>query len=742
MLTRQSKWLRSLSGALVLTFALGGCGPGGAPAREPEARGSALTMAPRPGSRLAVLVPDGLDQADPRARVWADAAAEEGLQLAFLTDAEFLELGPSSSAATYRGIILPDQIHQHASDALITALTAYADAGGWLMLVYDFGALLPDVDLFPASGPSRLSALAGVEYVFYAARYPLGDIVGNGPVSGATSTLRQLQIPPGKSGVDPAVTCQNDPRLTGASVTLAADAVASPGLRQVTAADPGSLKNYRHASKFEVQTADGRSARQVAAAPSAAGAKPTRPPSYQEDPAAVQAISGYAYGALTYPTYLTGPASPYGAANGFDRVLLTTSFGRADPASDAGVAGVAAAQRRQGSGGVLFVNLSLGYLKGETDAMLMHGFLRYFGATLLGMPRLSDHPKAIGGLVFNWHVDAAEALAPMAALDSAGVWGQGPFSIHLTTGPDTVTEGDGLGLNVSGDPVAQQWITYFLGQGHQVGSHGGWDHDIYGLGVTEQNRDVVAAGTFTFLDLLRLNKQDLEAVTGPERPVVEYSSPEGNNPHWAMEWLESTGHVGYYFLGHTGTGPTRAYRPPVSDDSGLPGDMLNPGMWAFPLNPMGCYATFEEFEDFGVSSSAVTSWYGSLIDFVVKNRTTRLIYAHPPGAADYQPVLNAVFSYARSKGAQFRWYTMADLARFGARRQGVEWVESGTGATSHFEATDPLGLEDMTWLLPKAAYSKPKIGTPGTAILTSDNVNWIVTGTGGTRLTFTSNRTN
>jgi hypothetical protein len=725
---------------MMVAGTLGGCGPGGSSAPQTDARPAALTVTPGAGSRLAVLVPDGFDQADPRARVWSDAAAEEGLKLAFVTDAEFLNLVASSTATTYRGLILPDQIHQHASDELIAALTAYADAGGWLMIVYDFGVLLPGVDLFPSSGPSRLSALAGVDYVFYAARYPLGDIVGNGPIYGATATLRQLQVPPGKSGVDPAVTCKNDPRIAPTTVTVA-DQPSSPGLLTATTTDASSLKGYHHAVKFDARTGSDTAVTSVAV-PKTSTQKPTRSPTYQEDPSALQAISGYAYGALMYPSYLTGPASPYGTANGFDKVLLTTSFGCVDPAAGASGSGIAAAQRRQGNGGVLFVNLSLGYLKGETDAMLLHGFLRYFGGTLLSMPRLSDHPSAVGGLVFNWHVDAAEALDPMTSLRTAGVWDKGPFSIHLTAGPDTVTVGDGLGLDVAHNPVSQKWIQYFLAHGHKVGSHGGWDHDIYGIGASELNRDTAAAGTFTFLDLLMLNKSDLEAVTGPGSPVVEYSAPEGNNPHWAMDWLESTNHVGYYFLGHTGTGPTRAYRPPISDTSGQPGELLNPNMWAFPLNPMGCYATFEEFDDYGVDSTAVTNWYGTLIDFVVKNRTSRLIYAHPPGGAANQPILNAVFSYAQSKGAQFRWYTMTDLARFEARRLGVQWVEGASGMLRTFEATgaDPQGLKDVSWLLPKAAYSKPKV--PSTALLTSDNQYWIVTATGGTYLKFTSNRTN
>jgi hypothetical protein len=732
--------------ALLAAVILAGCSSGAPPAEGGAIGSRALTIGPGVGSRLAVLVPDGLDPADPRVQAWADAAREEGLLVAFVTDSELLALGPSAAATAFRGIVLPDQVHAQATDAMIGALTDYANAGGWLMLVYDFGSLLPDSNLFPAAGPSRLSSLAGVPYLFYAARYPVGDVVGRGPVSGKTATLRELQIPPGKSGVDPAVTCQNDPRVTAdASSATASAAVASPGLLAVSAVDPGGLRRYRHSVQFDTSSASPSLTARAAAAPK----RPPRPATNPEDPAAVQAISGYAYGALTYPTYLTGPAAAFDVANGFDQVLLTSTFGRVDPSSGDGVTGVAAARRRQGSGGVLFVNLPLGWLKGETDAMLMHGFLRYFGATLLGMPRLSDHPNATGGLVFNWHVDAAEALAPIATLDSLGVWDRGPFSIHVTAGPDTVSVGDGLGLDVAGNPITQGWLRYFVQKGHQLGSHGGWDHDIFGVGANEWNRDAYAVGTSTFLDLLDLNKRALDAVIstpypasgypGFASPVVEYAAPEGNNPHWALDWLEQTGHVGYYFLGHTGTGPTRAYRPPVSDDSGLPGELLNPSMWAFPLNPMGCYATFEEFTDFGVDPVAVTSWYGALIDFVARNHTSRLVYAHPPGAASSPTVLSAMFGFADAKGTRFRWYTMTELARFNARRLDVDWVEGGAGTARVFEASHPTSLRDVAWVLPRAAYSKPKI-TSGNATLTSDSASWIVSATGGTSLSFTANR--
>lgn len=171
--------------------------------------------------------------------------------------------------------------------------------------------------------------------------------------------------------------------------------------------------------------------------------------------------------------------------------------------------------------------------------------------------------------MLNWHVDAAEALDPMAQLEKQGVWKEGPFSIHFTAGPDTIAFGDGLGLNVPGNPLTQKWIRYFDDKGHQVGSHGGWIHDYFGLNANETNQA-------EFEKYLIWNKEAIEKVLG--HPVIEYSATEGNNLKWAVNWLEQNGFVGYYFTGHTGMGLTRTYRE---------GQLMNPGLWAFPVTPLG-----------------------------------------------------------------------------------------------------------------------------------------------------------
>ena len=656
---------------------------------------------------LVLLLPDGQTVADPRIDAWRDASREEGLKLELMYDSEFVQMG-ATEALKYRGFILPDQVHQRASDTLVSALQVYVAQGGKLMLVYDAGALTSSG--FYAPVKSRFSALAGVDYVLYD---ELRDFtVGLGPVSGMERSMWQLQVPPGKSMPFP----------TAVASTLTQTLYLPSGSSNVS-----GLNGHDHNRYHKIKHHDKNKKEKLEKAiegPKGKGSKYKLVPTVPTDE--VQAVTGYVYGFLDYPSYVTR-----GAYSG--QVILTSpDFGL--------VAGL----NTYGNGKVLFVNLPLSYLKGQTDGMLMHGFLRYFGADLLKMPRLANHPEARGGLVLNWHVDAAEALEPMAQLERQGVWKKGPFSIHFTAGPDTISFDDGLGLDVPNNSVTRLWIKYLDYKGHQVGSHGGWIHDYFGMNANETNQS-------EFEKYLVLNKTAIEAVLG--HSTTEYSAPQGNNPKWAVNWLEQNGHVGYYFTGHTGMGPTRTYRE---------GQLMNPGLWAFPVSTFGQYATFEEFEENGVSAAAVTSWLTKLVDFNVQNRTSRLIYFHPPGAVRFPEVVTALLNRASAYDApkkkeddeddddedenkdkkatlsskRFEWYTMTDLAQFNARRMQVTWqMEKLANGKQRFKASHPATLAKQAWILSKAAFSKPSI-EQGDAQVSDDADNWVVTVKSGATLKF------
>jgi hypothetical protein len=195
-----------------------------------------------------------------------------------------------------------------------------------------------------------------------------------------------------------------------------------------------------------------------------------------------------------------------------------------------------------------------------------------------------------------------------------------------------------------------------------------------------------------------------------------------------VNWLEGHGVQGMYFVGDTGSSAVRSWRS---------GARLTQSMWSFPIAPQGKYATFEEFDDFGVTDATTSAWLQGLQDFVVSHRTNRLFYNHPPGARSHQSVVSAFITRGNTlkTAGQFNWYTMTQLAKFNQRRLGVTWSATSTLGFGSFVATHPTSLADMTWLLPRASYMMPLV-TSGSGSVKSDSSNWIVTATGGTAIKF------
>ncbi len=419
-----------------------------------------------------------------------------------------------------------------------------------------------------------------------------------------------------------------------------------------------------------------------------------------------QAICGYSYGALEYPVLVT-----QGRFSG--KTLALTPSGSL-------VAGVATA----GRGGVLFVNLPLGFLKGRTDGLPLHAFLRYFAVDLLHLPTLMAVPEGIGGLVFNWHVDSGAAIEPISELDSLGLLSQGPFSIHFTAGPDTYRIGDGAGLHLLDNRELAPWIARFKQRGDALGSHGGWIHNYFGETVSETNREQMQP-------FLELNDAAVRAVSGAA--VREYSAPVGNQPLWVTDWLEAHGYLAYYFTGNSGMSPTRSFRD---------GELHARRIWSFPIAILGSVASFEEASDIAVTPEEMSRWLVGMTDFVARTGTVRTFYSHPTGWRRYLPAIRQWFerTLALSQAGEFHWYTMTRIAEFLDRREQVQWSATGSGQVVRFAAIHPESLEQMTWSLPRSAFGKPVIEA-GSAQVAQTADAWRVIAGRGRELRFVSHET-
>ena len=697
---------------------------------------------------LVLLVPDNADLASWQVKVWTDTAQEEGYRLQTMTDAQFLALG-TTSAANIAGLVVPDSAHIQASDAVVAAVKQYANLGGKLMLVYDAGALTDSTVYAPVK--SRFSDLVGVDYVMYEA---LRDrVVGFGPVVGTRARLDSLSLPPGKY-------------TPWGTVTSVAGTAAAATFVPASPADAGGSKHMRPAIEERARrgvdegSANVRRLRDqtlrnllgLASNPVAVTGTPvtitsrvsTASPAITQHlgdnvlnvttlirtllqgtstvnvtgttPATdkqLNAISGYGYGPIDYFSYVTQGTFP-------GQVYLSSP--------DHGlVAGV----RPTGSGKVMFVNLPLGYFKAiGTDSAPLHGFMNLFATEQVGLPKMSMQPRGKGGLIYNWHVDDGDDLLTdvKTLLDTTSVLKRGPFSIHFTAGHDVVTLGDNNGMFLDTNAKSQDLVRRLGNLGawagklpvqHELGSHGGWNHDLYGLGANETNQA-------TYLPWLELNFAAIERTTG--KKIREYSAPVGNNPTWAVNWLENRGVNSMYFVGDTGAPGVRSWRA---------GNRLSKALWSYPIVPLGKYATFEEFDLFGISDTVSGQWLIDLQDFVINHRTNRLFYNHPPGARGHLPALQPMLARADllQLFGQFKWYTMGQMAAFSQQRLATTWSATTASGLTTFNASHPTSLKDQTWVLPRSKFGTPFV-TSGSATVTADSNEWVIAANGGTQLRF------
>jgi len=302
---------------------------------------------------------------------------------------------------------------------------------------------------------------------------------------------------------------------------------------------------------------------------------------------------------------------------------------------------------------------------------------------------------------------------------------QGPYSIHITAGPDAMRAGDGEGFNVEHNPTSQQLVRRLSSQGHQIGSHGGWIHDYFAAHVDKDD----PAGLEKYL---ALNKAALERTTG--NPVVEYSAPDGNQPKWVTAWLASHGFLAYYFTGNSGMAPTQGYRDGVREGNDI---------WSFPIVHLNQAAAFEEMATQGYSSAEIEHWLEAVTEFAVNHHSVRLVYFHPPGMVQYHDLVDQWMERTgrlRTDG-RFRWYTMTELATFLNARKQVIWNATQDGERIMITATHPVSLDHDTWRLPAASFSEPLV-VQGAAQVVRDHDSWMVIAGEGKQLQFEITKVN
>ncbi len=576
---------------------------------------------------LALLVPDDVALDGHYARMWLDAAREDGVKLQAVHSTRWVQ-SVTRHENTWEGAILPDTFHRRMMPGLFIALEQFVEKGGKLMTVYDAGTL-DEKGLYPL-GTAPLTKLVGVDYAMYSnlreQMSQQGIIVGNGQF------FEAIGLPPGRY-ISRSVTPQSGEKM------------------------------------FDLD----------------------------RNTASVQ-VAGY--GGLQSFTSLVTKGEPNAG------VMLRNDFGS-----------VVASSNKVGKGETLFVNLPLTYLKQRTDSVFLNGFLRYFAHKNLLQPMLSEVPRGRGAIVLNWHVDAKPAVPAMQRLTEIGLFkSEGPFSFHVTAGPDVDTEGDKGGLDLDNNPEMQALLKELYQRGHAMASHGGWIHNYFGGKLSETNAEEM-------MPLLEKNHASLRSLIS--QSPREYSAPMGNQPIWVNKWLQDNGVIATYLTGNIGMGPTRLWM----------GERRISDLWTFPVLTLGSVATAEDAFFQKVPQTTFDNWLQEVARYVQDSRSVRLVYFHPPGAVLYP---TAVVNFVERMGAcrkidRCNWLTMTRAAEFMNQREETEWSFDRTPQGWQLNAQHAKDLKDLTWRIPTARFTKPDV-KQGDAVVESYEGEWLVVARSGSKL--------
>jgi hypothetical protein len=316
-------------------------------------------------------------------------------------------------------------------------------------------------------------------------------------------------------------------------------------------------------------------------------------------------------------------------------------------------------------------------------------------------------------MVLNLHVDSNAAQAHLQALENAGWFDQGPYAIHITAGPDTYTPGDRLGIDLDHNPWMQGFLQRQHTKGHEIGNHGGWMHNVFGYGVTQDNRE-------RFEPFLSLNHTAVSLAIG-ER-ATSYSAPMGNQPDWVTDWLAEHEFKAYYTTSDSGLGPTRSY---------IQGQRAAARrLWSFPISNFKRIATMDELQAHQIPESEINDFVEDLLTHVSREGVARLFYFHPPVSKAYSRTLGTLHTVAQQLQQQgrFRWYSMAELSDFQNQRLAAQWqtrLRPDTHQTT-LTASTTATLDRMTWLIPQgSSQAAPQI-TQGTARVLARAGQWLV----------------
>ncbi|MDR2006673.1 MAG: polysaccharide deacetylase family protein [Acidaminococcales bacterium] len=392
-------------------------------------------------------------------------------------------------------------------------------------------------------------------------------------------------------------------------------------------------------------------------------------------------LSSYFFGALEYPVYMNEKVRPIPEKNIYAEAFITGTEQKIP----------AIVITDYGKGKVLYVNLPLGQLKAIGDDLPLRACLRAFLFDAVGIPHIMNVEDGKGTFLFNWHVDSRREISNLSELLDTPIFvKEFNATYHITAGDFLNREGDDEGFYVR---ERGRELTEIMTELGEVGSHGGWAHNWFSFRLMN--------GKFSKDDIIKHikdNSDDIEAVTG--KKVTSYSAPNGVHPQPLLtNIIKDMGMIAYYYTGDTGSAPHRAF---------FGNEMISERIIAFPIMPFGKAASlWEMYDKYDMQRAEIEYFYQDVLDYVEKNKSARLIYAHPADVVDEYVEVMSIFAQeaiGRAAAGRIRLSGMSEYSRFLLRMLNTEYSFTREGSSLKVSLANPESLRGITFTLPKNKY--------------------------------------
>ena len=291
--------------------------------------------------------------------------------------------------------------------------------------------------------------------------------------------------------------------------------------------------------------------------------------------------------------------------------------------------------KNYGKGKIYFVNTPLGYLKANSDDLILRSNLITFIDKICGINRLANIENALPTVILNYHVDANSDWKAIEFLYNNGYFRKNiKSSYHITAGDFRDKEGDKLGFDACGK--GRKYVDILSKYG-SIGSHGGWAHNYYSYTLIYDSDKIDIAD---FIERnIEMNNSCLESIVGYK--IREYSAPNGVHPQPInTKILEKLGMICYYYVGDLGSAPNLTF---------YNNEMVSDRVLAFPVCPYKDIVSLGEMKKRNISGNEVFDFLKNFVDYVQENQTVRLYYTHPYDVLEYPMEYKKFLDYLESK---------------------------------------------------------------------------------------------